>query len=251
MHQPAFAYAAAKWEVEAWLDEFEPQASRRRHRAAAAGDRRRRADGACARRHVRASRRHRRAGVPMPLVWDEDVADAVALALRKDARGAFNLTSEPAMMPRELAQGVRPAPRSACRARSSSSARRWARSPNKLGLSDAIDPAWLRATNVHLDMSSEKARRELGWKPRCPTPQSVINRFLAENSTGLDRRLDLFVRLLQLGARRPLDPVAHMNGRVHLAPHRPRRRRHRLHPRARARHRHPRIAAPADDASSR
>ncbi|HWE30375.1 MAG TPA: SCP2 sterol-binding domain-containing protein, partial [Polyangia bacterium] len=65
--------------------------------------------------------------------------------------------------------------------------------------------------------SSEKARRELGWKPKCATPAAVIKRFLAENSTGMDRRLDIFVRLLQLGARRAIDdPAMHTRGRVHL-----------------------------------
>ena len=43
------------------------------------------------------------AGVPLPLVWDEDVADAVLLALKKRARGAFNTVADEAVPGRELA----------------------------------------------------------------------------------------------------------------------------------------------------
>jgi nucleoside-diphosphate-sugar epimerase len=214
VHQPSFAYSAAKWEVEAWLDEFEP-----RHPNVAIARLRPSIVVGAPTVHAHGAMLARRAIIdvpaPMPLVWDEDVAEAVALALRKDARGAFNLTAEPAMTPRELAKACNlrliRVPRALLQLGASLGAL-----ANKLGLSEAIDPAWLRATDVHLDMSAEKARRELGWKPKCATPDAVINRFLAENSTGLDRRLDLFVRLLQLGARRPLDSVARMSGRVHL-----------------------------------
>ena len=214
VHQPSFPYSAAKWEVEAWLDEFEP-----RHPDVALARLRPSIVVGAPTVHAHGAMLARRAIVdveaPLPLVWDEDVADAVALALRKDARGAFNLTAEPAATARELAKacGLRliRVPRALMNLGASIGAL-----ANRLGLSEAVDPAWLRISDVCLDMSAEKARRELGWKPRCPTPAAVINRFLAENSTGLERRLDVFVRLLQLGARRPLDPVAHMNGRVHL-----------------------------------
>jgi len=214
VHQPSFPYSAAKWEVEAWLDEFEP-----RHPDVALARLRPSIVVGAPTVHAHGAMLARRAIVdveaPMPLVWDEDVADAVALALRKNARGAFNLTAEPAATARELAKacGLRliRVPRALMNLGASIGAL-----ANRLGLSEAVDPAWLRISDVCLDMSAEKARRELGWKPRCPTPAAVINRFLAENSTGLERRLDVFVRLLQLGARRPLDPVAHMNGRVHL-----------------------------------
>ncbi|MGZ3406495.1 MAG: NAD-dependent epimerase/dehydratase family protein [Polyangia bacterium] len=215
VHQPTFPYSAAKWEVEEWLDAFEPA----------------HADVAIARLrpsivigaptvHAHGAMLARRAIVdveaPLPLVWDEDVADAVALALRKNARGAFNITAEPAATARELA--------AACNLRLIHIPKvlihlgaQLGALATKLGLSEAVDPAWLRLTDVCMEMSAEKARRELGWKPKCPTPIAVIQRFLAENSTGMDRRLDLFVRLLQLGTRnRPLEPVARMSGRVHL-----------------------------------
>jgi putative sterol carrier protein len=148
-------------------------------------------------------------------VWDEDVADAVALALKKEARGAFNLTAEPAASARELAEAcdlrlVR-VPRAVISVGAQLSAL-----AARLGLPDAIDPAWLRVTGVTMAMSSEKARRELGWKPTCPTPVDVIKRFLAENPSGFDARLELFVRLLQLAARAPNEQAAQMSGRVHL-----------------------------------
>jgi len=140
----------------------------------------------------------------------------VALALRKDARGAFNLTAEPAVTGRELADKCNLRLIRIPRALIAVGAQLAALAA-KLGLPEAVDPAWLRVGDVCMDMSADKARRELGWKPRCPTPFDVVNRFLAENSTGMDRRLDLFVRLLQLGARRAIDdPAMHTRGRVHL-----------------------------------
>ena len=201
VHQPSFPYSAAKWEVEAWLDEFEPA----------------HADVAIARLrpsivigaptvHAHGAMLARRAivdvGAPMPLVWDEDVAEAVALALRKTR--ARRLQRD-----RRAGGDARASWPTACdlrlirvpQARSSTSARSSARWPTSSACRTRVDPAWLRLTDVCMEMSAEKARRELGWKPKCPTPVDVIKRFLAENSSGLDRRLDVFVRLLQLAAR--------------------------------------------------
>ncbi|HEX9103728.1 MAG TPA: NAD-dependent epimerase/dehydratase family protein [Polyangia bacterium] len=215
VHQPSFPYAAAKWEIEDWLDKFEPA-----HPDVAIARLRPSIVVGVPTVHAHGAMLARRAIVdlpaPMPLVWDEDVADAVALALRKDARGAFNLTSEPTATPRELADqcGLRliHIPRALITVGAQLGAL-----AQKLGLSEAVDPAWLRVGDVCMDMSAEKARRELGWKPKCPTPFAVIDRFLAENSTGLDRRLEIFVRLLQLAARRAIDdPAMHTRGRVHL-----------------------------------
>ncbi len=215
VHQPSFPYSAAKWEVEQWLDGFEPQ-----HPDVAIARLRPSIVIGVPTVHAHGAMLARRAIVdlpaPLPIVWDEDVADAVALALRKRARGAFNITAEPAVTPRELAEkcGLRliRIPRALINVGAQLGAL-----VTKLGLSEAVDPAWLRISDVCMDMSAEKARRELGWKPTCPTPFAVIDRFLAENSTGLDRRLELIVRLLQLRARRAVtDPSMHTRGRVHL-----------------------------------
>jgi putative sterol carrier protein len=153
---------------------------------------------------------------PLPLVWDEDVADAVALALRKSARGAFNITSEPAASARELAAACDLRLIRVPRALVAFGAElaEWVK---KLGLSEAVDPAWLRVGDVCMDMTADKARRELGWKPRCPTPAAVIKKFLAENPAAMDRRLDWFFRLAQLRARgEKLEPAMRASGRIHL-----------------------------------
>ena len=215
VHQPAFPYAAAKWQVEEWLDQFEPAhpdvAIARLRPAIVLGSPTVHGHGAMLARRAIVD-----IEAPLPLVWDEDVADAVALALRKDARGAFNLTAEPAATARELADRCKLRLIRIPRAVLSVGAQLGALA-NKLGLSEALDPAWLRVSDVCMEMSADKARRELGWKPRCPTPFAVVDRFLAESSTGMDRRLDLFVRLLQLGARHAVDdPAMHTRGRVHL-----------------------------------
>ena len=215
VHQPSFPYSAAKYEVEAWLDDFEP-----RHPDVAIARLRPSIVIGAPTVHAHGAMLARRAIVdlpaPMPLVWDEDVAEVVALALRKSARGAFNVTAEPAATAAELAKacGLRlvRVPRAILAGMASLGAL-----AHKLGLSDAVDPAWLRVSDVCMEMSAEKAKRELGWKPKCPTPESVVTRFLAENPSGLDRRLDIFVRLLQLAARRPVDdPTMHTRARVHL-----------------------------------
>ena len=214
VHQPAFPYSASKWEVEAWLDEFEPA-----HPDVAIARLRPSIVIGAPTVHAHGAMLARRAIVdveaPMPLVWDEDVAEAVALALRKSARGAFNITAEPAATARELAAACDLRLIHIPRALINLGAQLGALA-NRLGLSEAIDPAWLRLTDVCMEMSAEKAKRELGWKPKCPTPVSVIQRFVAESSTGMDRRLDLFVRLLQLGARKAIDPTMRTHGRLHL-----------------------------------
>jgi putative sterol carrier protein/NAD(P)-dependent dehydrogenase (short-subunit alcohol dehydrogenase family) len=152
---------------------------------------------------------------PLPLVWDEDVADAVALALKKEARGAFNLTAEPAMSARDLARAcdlrLIPLPHALITAGAQLTALL-----AKLGVPDMVDPAWLRVSSVPVAMSSEKARRELGWKPKCPTPVEVVQRFLRENPSGLDRRVDLFFRMVQLAGRAPSDEARRVRARVHL-----------------------------------
>ena len=215
VHQPSFPYSAAKWEVEAWLDDFEP-----RHADVAITRLRPSIVIGAPTVHAHGAMLGRRAIVdvpaPLPLVWDEDVAEAVALAIRKRARGAFNVTAEPAMTGRELAAACDLRLVRVPKAIISGLAQLGALA-QKLGLSEALDPAWLRLTDVGMAMSAEKARRELGWKPKCPTPVDVVKRFLAENSMGMERRLDLFVRLLQLGARRPIDdPTMHTRGQIHL-----------------------------------
>src|SRR5437868_8543217 len=102
VHHPGFAYSATKYEVEALLDRYErdhPNIAVARLRPAilvgfdmdhAMGD------GLRRRQLVELDR------APLPIVWDEDVAEAAALALQKGARGAFNLAADDALAVREL-----------------------------------------------------------------------------------------------------------------------------------------------------
>src|SRR5204862_2341771 len=43
-------------------------------------------------------------GVPLPIVWDEDVADLMLLVVDRGARGAFNAAAEDAMLSPDLAE---------------------------------------------------------------------------------------------------------------------------------------------------
>src|SRR5262249_12712942 len=135
-------------------------------------------------------------GAPLLVVWDEDVADAVALCLLRGARGAFNVSADDLLPAHELArraslQSVRlphSLPRSAV-----------ALSPwlARLGWGRAMDPSWLDAAGVRMIISSERAKRELGWTPRCPTAVDVMRRYLGEVPRRLDRRLALFFRAVE------------------------------------------------------
>jgi UDP-glucose 4-epimerase len=192
VHQPSFAYAATKFEVEALLDRFElehPDIVVARLRPAlllghdmdhALGD------------SLRRSRLADLGAAPLPVVWDEDVADALALALLKGARGAFNLAADDALTSRELAQRtdlrvmrippwlsrfVVASPRIA-----------------KLATGRAVDPAWLESAGSRMIISSERAKRELGWRPRCPTALDVVRRHRVEVARRLDPRIAFFFR---------------------------------------------------------
>lgn len=214
VHQRDFPYSAAKWEVESFLDAFEPQhpdmAIARLRPSIVIGAPTVHAHGAMLARRMMID-----LPAPLPYVWDEDVADAVALALQKGARGAFNLTAEPAATGRELADACALRLIHVPHALITAGAQLTALLA-KLGVPDLVDPAWLRVAGVPMAMSSAKARRELGWKPKCPTPVDVVQRFLRENPTGLDRRIDLFFRMVQLAARAPSEEARRVQARIHL-----------------------------------
>jgi nucleoside-diphosphate-sugar epimerase/putative sterol carrier protein len=214
VYQREFAYSSAKFEVEQFLDEeFEP-----RHPEIAVARFRPGIFFGAPTVHAFGRLLDLRLlldGPPLPVVWDEDVAEAMALALRAQARGAFNLVAEPPTATVEIAR--------ACGLRlirvpelAMSAAVAAAELAARLG-NQSIDPAWLRSGLARLIVSADKARRELGWQPRCPTPTSVIERYLAERSLALDPRLELFFRFVQLGTRaQRLEEGRHMQARVHL-----------------------------------
>src|SRR5207244_10472324 len=124
----------------------------------------------------------------LPLVWDEDVADGFLLALKQGARGAFNLAADEPLPPRELARAagmrVLKLPVGALR--------RLDKALAALRLLPPFDPGWLAAADFPMVYSSEKARHELGWKPRCPTARDVILRYVETVPRAMDRRLAIW-----------------------------------------------------------
>lgn len=155
---------------------------------------------------------------PLPLVWDEDVADAMMLALKRDVRGAFNVSADDPVSPAELAAAaglelVR-IPRSVL-----AGIGRAAPVLERLHLAEAIDPAWQRQTSVRMVVDSTRARRLLGWNPRCATAVDVIRRFVEVSPGRPSARLQAFFRLIGLLSHLPVeDETARgTNARVHLA----------------------------------
>ena len=141
-HQPAFAYSACKFEVEQFLDGFEREHAElvvtRLRPAVVIGAYMDHALGDALRRRVIPDN----GGLPMPLVWDEDVADAVGLAIAQRAGGAFNLQAEESVSAAELARAGKlrlvKIPR-----RLAAGIARLSPMLERLHLGRAIDPAWL------------------------------------------------------------------------------------------------------------
>ncbi len=207
-NQSWFAYASAKYEVEAFLDDFErdhPDIAVTRFRP-----------GILVGAHMdHALGRALRAGVlpytsraPLPVVWDEDVADAFALALDGRAAGAFNLVADEPLSARMLARatGLRsvPAPRILLKVLNT--------------LARVADSGWVDGAAVVPVFSAEKAKRELGWTPRCPTSRAVIEHFRREILQRLDPRLRAFFAAVALVGRfrPPPDEARGVRARVHL-----------------------------------
>jgi nucleoside-diphosphate-sugar epimerase len=217
VRQDAFAYAATKYDVEELLDIVEAQhpdvAIARLRPAILLGERIEHVGGLGMDRRILLDFHT----PPPPVVWDEDVADAAVLAMRKSSRGAFNLSAEESLSVPDLAREadfrVLSVPRVV--ARSGVSAGGWLA---RAGVRPPFDPAWLSLIDVPLAASSERARRELGWKPRFPTAADVGRRLgqVARGST--DPRIAAFMRLLAIGARRvpPAPEAARVEAMVHM-----------------------------------
>lgn len=194
--QPDFWYACAKFDVEADLDALErqhPDLSLTRFRPAILiGRRMDNQLGALLRRGLLPD------GAALPLVWDEDAADAFLLALRTGARGAFNLAAADPLPARELADAgdlrVVHLPRGALRAVD--------RMLSALHLLSPMDPGWFAAGDVRLVYASEKARAVLGWKPRCPTARDVMRCHAEVVPRRLDRRIAVFARVVDRASRK-------------------------------------------------
>jgi nucleoside-diphosphate-sugar epimerase/putative sterol carrier protein len=196
---PWLAYAENKWQVEQHLDELEPKHPDVRFvRLRPSTLLGRRMDDTFA-RPLRRRVLPRFGSGRVPIVWDEDVADAVLLALLSEARGAFNLSADEPLTAEELAKAggmtSMPLPKAARAG--------WTKLAPLLDRSGkAGDPAWLRAGELDMVVSSERAKRELGWNPSCPTARAVIQRFAAEVPNKTDPRIRTFLRMIDVMGRR-------------------------------------------------
>jgi nucleoside-diphosphate-sugar epimerase/putative sterol carrier protein len=215
--QPDFPYPAAKFQVEAFLDAFEkehPEVLVTRIRPSAV----------IGRRMEHRLGRALLAGLipdvgnaPAPLVWDEDVADAFMLALKQGAAGAYIVSAEEPATADELARasGLRrlrlPRPVLSALAHASP----WLA---RLGLGPSLDPAWISHAGVAMVPCSERARTQLGWKPRCPRSVDVMKRFAEMRPGRTDLRIAAFFRMTGLASRLrpPIDELRGVESRVHL-----------------------------------
>lgn len=215
VRQADFAYAACKFDVEEFLDEVEP----------------RNPDIAVSR--IRANvlmGRHMRHllgdvlrigwipdldGLPLPIVWDEDVADLLVLAMQRRARGAFNATTDELLPASELAAGAD------AKAVKVSGVLLFLHTAlyellTRLNVHLLSDPAWVTKTKAPLIGSSDKAKRELGWSPRYPTAVSVVRQFRAVSPWRLDLWLLVVLWMLGRATRSGQGSLAGRSGRLFL-----------------------------------
>jgi hypothetical protein len=211
----SFAYAACKYDVEAFLDEWEAAhpgvAVARLRPSVLVGTRIEHRPGIALRRRMIPA-----LPKPVPMVWDEDVADAFALAIKSKAHGGFNLSCDEPLDGAGLARAgnlrLIPLPDGVIR--------------TATALSDfladqgfGIDPAWVRSITKELTpYDTRRAREVLGWKPSCPRGEDVIRRFVELAPDSLDPRLRLFFSMVDFGARRakPVPDLAHSVADAHL-----------------------------------
>lgn len=216
--QPGFAYSAAKFKVEEFLDGFEkehPEISIVRLRPGIlVGAYMEHTLGDALRRRVMIDF----GATPAPVVWDEDVADAIVLALKKDVSGAFNVMADDPQPISRFASNVglrliRPPPAVV------EGLQRVLPLLGRLGVGHAEDPAWLDNLNVTMVMDCTRAKTELGWNPKCPAALDVFRHYLEVVPARADPRLLVFFRLLSI-APRPKDmpaDMARIEARLHLA----------------------------------
>ncbi len=214
VYQPAFPYAACKFEVEAFLDTFEPE-----HPAIAISRLRPTILLGRAVPHVLASLLRKgevpyNGGAPLPIVSDEDVADLAVLAVERRARGAFIAAADELRTADELIEefGMQKAwiPKPLVHAYAALD-----RALKAVRLHLPYDAVWLTQTEgVLLAGSSARAKRELGWSPSYPTASAVVRRFREIAPRRLDRRLALAFLLLSREGRRK--DVGSETPRVHL-----------------------------------
>ncbi|MEQ9501740.1 MAG: NAD-dependent epimerase/dehydratase family protein [Deltaproteobacteria bacterium] len=137
-------------------------------------------------------------GVPMPLVWDEDVADAAITILFDGHHGPFNLGADEPRTPSEIADacGLSPVEPPALLMKAMDVV---VPALERLGIGEAVDPSWKRESSARVVMSSAKAVETLGWDRRCPTTVSVVQRYLDEAYGRTNPRVEAFLRLASVG----------------------------------------------------
>jgi nucleoside-diphosphate-sugar epimerase/putative sterol carrier protein len=168
-----FYYARHKAAVEQWLDGFEteePSMVVARLRPSIFLSER--STARRARTLLRAPLHPRLPGAPLfaQITHEDDVAEAFVLALKKSARGAFNVTAEGVVdlhhLGPELGRPSVPVP---------AAARDWIRRAAQrgaLGVDEAwLDPALQKGIPI---ASAAKIRSELRWQPRFETSGDVI-----------------------------------------------------------------------------
>lgn len=101
-------------------------------------------------------------------VWDEDVASAIMLALKKEVRGAFNLAGEGQMTLEDLAREM---DKKVIYLRYGLALAlvRWMW---KTGIAKQLHPGWVEVFRYPSIMDTTKAREQLGWKPRLDTREA-------------------------------------------------------------------------------
>jgi putative sterol carrier protein len=140
--------------------------------------------------------------VPTQLVWDEDVALAVECGLLSDVRGAFNIAAANALPISEIARLVEfkvlNVPSGLARAVLGAGKMFQRGDPDRLA-------GWMQAGTVAIEMSSQRAIDELGWKPRYPTVADVAIALSRELSEGADPRIRLYLGMVRRMARRAIE----------------------------------------------
>ena len=177
VHVEAFPYSSAKFRVEEFLDQF--QATQKTMRVVRlrpsilVGTNMNNPLSALFGQALEKGYLVGSGTVPMPLVWDEDVADACILAMQKEAEGAFNLSAEELSSSEEIAQalGLRVlVPKGPFKFLLDTISI----AKVKFRVKDAIDPAWSRYGDIAMAPCIQKAKDELGWAPKCTSSLAII-----------------------------------------------------------------------------
>jgi nucleoside-diphosphate-sugar epimerase len=147
---------------------------------------------------------------PLPLIWDEDAADAVMRALLGEARGTFTLVADRPLTARALFGDARVR---ALFARDLDA--RWA--ALRARASRRVHPGRL-APDLELD--SDRARRVLDWAPRAQTSDEVLARAAEIVPRRADPRIVLFLRIVDtLGRHARIEDLPAEARRMNLTLH--------------------------------